>query len=346
MERSYALRAVPGYRAARPGIQIGTKLAWDAGDEDIRFVQQLGVEWVMTEIPHDEHGRPAVGYRAFRERVEQQGLQVYRLGNPRCHNMPEVTLNLPGRDAKVEEYLAYIRALGEAGIRYSTYAHMGNGIWSGEPEEIRGGAVARAFHVDRPVYGWWGKQRWSGELSHGRWYSEDELWANFEHLIRKVVPVAEEAGVFIGIHPDDPPVYPVGGVPRCMFGSFDGYKRALEIAASPNIGVCLCTGCWLEGGPGMGRDVLEAARWFAGQKRLFKVHFRNVTAPMPEGFAETFLDAGYMDMHRVMEALHEVGYDGAVMSDHLPRMVGGAHAAEAFAVGQIKAMIRGVQGPA
>lgn len=341
----YALKAVPGYRASRPGIQIGTKLSWNASDDDIRFVRQLGVEWVMTEVPHDEHGRPAVGYRQLRQRIEAGGLRVYRLGNRRCHNMPEVTLGLPGREAKIEEYLAYIRALGEAGIRYATYAHMGNGIWSGKPEEIRGGATARAFHLDGDVHGWWDNQRWRGELTHGRRYSDDELWAAFEHFIRRVVPVAEDSGVFIGIHPDDPPVYPLGGVPRCLFGSFDGYRRALEIAASPNVGVCLCTGCWLEGGAAMGADVLEALRAFAGQRKLFKVHLRNVTAPMPEGFAETFLDAGYMDMHRVIETLHEVGFDGAVMSDHLPNMVGGSRAAEAFAIGQIKAMVRAVQGP-
>jgi mannonate dehydratase len=52
----------------------------------------------------------------------------------------------------------------------------------------------------------------------------------------------------IGIHPDDPPVPELGGVPRCIFGNFDGYIRALEIANSPNIGVCLCAGTWMEGG--------------------------------------------------------------------------------------------------
>ncbi len=340
----YPLKAVPGYTASRPGIQIGTKLAWDAGDDDIRFVRQLGVEWVMTEMAHDEQGRPAVSYASFRERVERAGLKVYRLGNLRCHNMPEVTLNLPGRDAKIQEYLAYIRALGDAGIRYATYAHMGNGIWSGEPEEIRGGATARAFHLDRPSTGRWIGQAWRQPLSHGRVYTEDELWDNFTYFVRRVVPVAEECGVFIGMHPDDPPVYPLGGIPRCILGGFDGYRRALEIADSPNIGVCFCLGCWLEGGSAMGKDAIEALRHFAAQKKLFKVHFRNVTAPMPQGFAETYLDAGYRDMYGVMEALQEIGFDGAVMSDHLPQMVGGARAAEAYAIGHIRALIRGVRG--
>ena len=61
--------------------------------------------------------------------------------------------------------------------------------------------------------------------------------------------------VFGELDPDDPPVPELGGVPRCIFGNFDGYVRALEIANSPNIGVCLCCGTWMEGGKGMGKRV-------------------------------------------------------------------------------------------
>jgi mannonate dehydratase len=153
------------------------------------------------------------------------------------------------------------------------------------------------------------------------------------------VPVAEEAGVYIGIHPDDPPVYPLGGIPRCIFGSFEGYKRAIEIADSPNIGVCLCTGCWLEGGEAMGRDVVETIHYFGERKKLFKVHFRNVTAPMPEGFVETYMDDGYFDMYRIVQALQDVGFDGAIMSDHLPHMVGGRYAAEAYGIAYMKGLV-------
>ncbi|NLF00451.1 MAG: D-mannonate dehydratase, partial [Anaerolineales bacterium] len=218
-------------------------------------------------------------------------------------------------------------------------AHMGNGIWSSAPEVIRGGAVARAFRLDHPKAGHWIGAEWHEPLSHGRVYSEDELWENYAYFIRRVVPVAEEANIFIGIHPDDPPVYPMGGIPRCIFGTFEGYQRALEIGNSPNIGVCLCVGCWLEGGDGMGADVIEAIRFFGGQRKLFKVHLRNVTAPMPDGFAETYLDNGYMDMLKVVEALHEVSFDGAIMSDHRPRMVGGDRAAEAYSIGYMRALI-------
>jgi mannonate dehydratase len=246
-EGGYALSTIPGYVGSRPGIQIGSKLSATASEEDIRFVKQLGIEWVMTGLskPQDH---TAENYRALKDRFAEHGLKLYRLANGSCHNMPEVTLNLPGRDAKIEEYLTYIRNLGTAGIHYSTYAHMGNGIWSSGREEIRGGATARAFRLHGDKAGHWAGQVWREPLSHGRAYSEEELWDNYTYFVQQVVPVAEEAGVYIGIHPDDPPVYPLGGVPRCMFGSFEGYKRALEIADSPNVGMCLCTGCWLEGG--------------------------------------------------------------------------------------------------
>ncbi|MCB0139194.1 MAG: mannonate dehydratase, partial [Caldilineaceae bacterium] len=74
---------------------------------------------------------------------------------------------------------------------------------------------------------------YEGEITHGRKYTEDELWDNYAYMIQQIAPVAEEEGVYIGIHPDDPPVYPLGGIPRCMFGNFSGYKTAMEIADSP-----------------------------------------------------------------------------------------------------------------
>ncbi|HHX66310.1 MAG TPA: TIM barrel protein [Chloroflexi bacterium] len=279
--QSYALSTVPGYYASRPGIQIGTQVPATADDEDLRFIRQLGVEWVMTSL-NDPADHTLENYLALKKRFESHGLKIYRLANHSCHNMEEITLNLPGRDAKIDEYLTYIRNLGAAGIHYSTYAHMGNGIWSTGREMIRGEADSRAFRLHRAREGRWIDKTWQAPLSHGREYTEDELWENYAYFIEKVVPVAEEADVYIGIHPDDPPVYPLGGIPRCIFGDFEGYRRAIEMADSPHIGMCLCVGCWLEGGEAMGKDVVETIRYFGGLGKLFKVHFRNVTAPMPE----------------------------------------------------------------
>ena len=317
---SYALRAVPGYFAARPGIQIGTSVSSDATDEDLQFLQQLGMEWMMVNVA-DPTLHSAAYYRELKARFAPYGLKIYRIANHAVHNVSEITLGLPGRDQKIDALCAFIRDLGEAGIHYHTYAHMGNGIWSTGHTEGRGGVKARVLDIT-DAKGVWNGKVFEGPLTHGRVFSPDELWDNFEYMIRRVAPVAEAAGVFIGIHPDDPPVYALGGVPRCIFGTFAGYKRALEIADSPNIGVCLCVGCWLEGGPvGMGGDVVEAIRHFGPMGKLFKVHFRNVSNPMPDRWQETFIDDGYQDMHQVLRALREVRFDGCIIPDHIPQMV-------------------------
>ena len=342
VDGSFPLHTIPGYAASRPGIQIGTQFSSSATDQDLIFARQLGVEWAMVNVDDDSlHNRE--GYLALKQRFESHGIQIYRLANHHCHNMTSVTLGLEDKDERIAEYLAYIRNLGAAGIHYSTYAHMANGIWSSARERIRGGAESRAFHVDGPNLGRWAGMTFDGPLTHGREYTEDELWDNYAYFIRQVVPVAEEAGVYIGIHPDVPPVYPLGGIPRSIFGTFDGYRRALELAGSANIGMCLCVGCWLEGGPAMGKDVVDTIHYFGSRRKLFKVHLRNVTAPMPEGFAETYMDAGYMDLLDVVSALHAVRFDGAIISDHLPTMVGGRYAAEAFHIGYMRGLVHAVE---
>jgi len=321
----------PGVRKT-PGIKISLQLPGDFTDEDLTFARQLGVDYVS--VPTKEGTFEL--FAAIRKRVEAAGLQVANIGNASVHNMPEVTLNLPGRDRKIAEYQQYLRDLSKAGLTYTTYAHMGNGIWSSERGAARGGAPARTFDL-ATARGIWDGKTFEPPLTHGRRYTPEELWDNYTYFIKKVAPVAEEAGVRIGIHPDDPPVPELGGVPRCIFGTFDGYVRALQIANSRNVGVCLCCGTWMEGGSGMGRDVVGAIRAFGQMGKLWKIHFRNVTSPVPR-FVETFVDEGYTDMKKVMRALVEVGFDGILIADHVPQMVGGRNPGWAYSIGYIKAL--------
>jgi len=318
------------------GIKLSVQVRSDPSDEDLEFVRQLGVDYVNIWVGRD--GATYENFLRLRQKVEAAALRVWNIGNSNVHNMEEVTLNLPGREEKIEEYKAYLRNLGRVGIRYTTYAHMGNGIWSTEPEYTRGGAKARAFDLAKADKGYWNGKAFKGPLTHGRVYSEKEIWDNYTYFIKAVVPVAEEQGVRIGIHPDDPPVPQLGGIPRCIFSSFDGYKRALEIADSPNVGMCLCVGCWLEGGKLMGKDILETIRYFGDRGRIFKVHFRNVSAPLPH-FVETFVDNGYMDMYKIMKALREVGFDGAVIADHIPAFVGGGRVGTAYSIAYMRALL-------
>lgn len=333
------MRAVPGYYSSTAGIQIAIQTNADASDEDLQFFQQLGVEWAMVGIPRAEQ-QTLEFYKGLVRRFGDYGIKIYRVANLSVHNVPEITLNLPGRDAKVEELKQFIRNIGAAGIKYNTYAHMANGIWSSGSTKGRGGMDARRLDLSDAV-GRWVDKTYAGALTHGREYSEEELWENYAYMIRQVAPVAEEAGVRIGIHPDDPPVYPLGGIPRCMFGNFEGYKRAMEIADSPNIGVCLCVGCWLEGGAiGMGVGVTDAIRHFAAKGQLFKVHFRNVSNPMPEPWVETLIDNGYQDMYEVMKALREVEFDGCIIPDHIPAMLGGPRVGMAYSIAYMRALVQ------
>lgn len=209
---------------------------------------------------------------------------------------------------------------------------MGNGIWHTDPE------TARGFDLAKGGEGLWAGKSFKGPLSHGRVYTETELWDNYEYFIRRVAPVAEENGVFIGIHSDDPPMPMLAGIPRCIFGNFEGYKKALAMANSPNIGVCLCLGTWLEGGELMGADCVTAIKHFAGMGELWKIHFRNMSAPLPH-FVETFVDNGYYDMYKAMKALREVNFDGVVIGDHFPSRVGGPRVAVAYTVAWIRARV-------
>jgi mannonate dehydratase len=321
--------------ANAPGIKLSVQVASDPTPEDLQFVRELGGEYV--NIWTDAKTANLENYQRLMHNVESAGLKVWNIGNLSVHNMEEVTLNLPGRDEKIEEYKNYLRLLGKVGLRYTTYAHMGNGIWSSDRETTRGGASARALDLNKPCKGFWNGKEFNLPLTHGRVYSQEEIWENYRYFIKQVAPVAEEQGVRIGIHPDDPPVPVLGGVPRCIFGNFQGYVRALEIANSPNVGVCLCAGTWLEGGALMGKSVLEAIQYFGENKKLFKVHFRNVEAPLPH-FVEAFVDSGYMDMYKVMRALRQVNFDGVVIGDHFPEMVGGQRASVAYTFGCMKAM--------
>lgn len=319
-----------------PGMKVAFQSTPEPSEEDLQFIQQMGVEYVVLWTSGDKASYEY--YASRRALFEKAGLKVYGFGSSSVHNQDAIVLNLPNRDEKIEEYKTHLRNLGKAGIPYTTYAHMANGIWSTEREFTRGGASSRAFDLSNARVGHWVGREYHGPLTHGRVYGEDEIWENFIYFIQQVAPVAEEAGVRIGIHPDDPPVPDLGGVARCIFSSFDGYKRALEIADSPNVGMCLCVGCWLEGGSQMGRDVLETIQYFGERNKLFKVHLRNVNQPLPY-FVETFIDDGYMDLYPVIQALRKVDFNGVIIPDHIPMMGNDRRIGSAYTIGYMKALV-------
>ena len=173
-------------------------------------------------------------------------------------------------------------------------------------------------------------------LSHGRVYSPEEMWANYEYFLRAIVPVAEEAGVRLALHPDDPPVASLGGVGR-IFRDFDGFKRAMDLVDSPANGLDFCHGCWSEMGPG----VVEAVRYFGERGKILYVHFRDVQGTVP-AFQECFINEGNSDMFQMIKALKGTGFTGFLIPDHVPHMVDDTqwgHRGRAYAIGYMTALL-------
>lgn len=313
-------------KTTTPGIKIGDRLNAHPTKEDLVYFQNMGIEYatIWTTIK-DAHYDYMIETRNL---LEAHGIQLWNIGILDLHCDPTMVLGLPGFDQKVSEYKQYLRDLGRAGIGYTTYAHMANikmlPYYQTSVGSTRGGIPTREFDMEIAK---------NHPLSHDRVYTDDEVWDTFTRFIREVIPVAEEAGVRIGLHPDDPPVPTLGGVAR-VIRDFEGYQHALEIANSDNFGLCFCVGTWAEGGAMLGKDVFEMIQHFGAQKKIFKIHFRNVDAPLPL-FRETLIDDGYVDMYAVMKALRDVDFDGVLIPDHVPGV--GDRTTSAYTIGYMRA---------
>jgi mannonate dehydratase len=175
-----------------------------------------------------------------------------------------------------------------------------------------------------------------------REYSAEDIWDYYTYFVKAVLPVAEEANVKLALHPDDPPLAKMNGVAK-LFVNYDGYRRAEQISGnSRHWGLTFCVGTWGEGGDQMGKSVLEMIRDFGGRGKIFDVHFRNVSSPLPI-FVETFPDDGYMDLYQVMKTLREVRFNGAVVPDHVPEFAGDKgirRAGTAYCIACMRGMLR------
>lgn len=310
-----------------PKPKLSMHVSPDPSPDELLFARQLGVDCVYTWVKPEQRGYDALV--DLRHRVEDAGLELYNVGSYDIAKSDKIHLALPGRDEVIAVFQAFVRDLGRAGIHVTTFTWEPTQVWSSEPGETRG---ARARRVDLDEM-----QR--RPFTHGRAYTEEEIWDNFAYFMDKILPVAEAAGVRLALHPNDPPARQLGGIP-CLIHSFESYRRAFEIADSPNLGMEFCTGCWLEGGAEGFGDIFEGIRTFAAEDRILLVHFRNVSAPLPN-FVETFLDNGYMDMYRLMRALYEAGYANTVTMDHTPRFAGACprQVGNAYAIGYMRALM-------
>ncbi|MBN1360370.1 MAG: mannonate dehydratase [Sedimentisphaerales bacterium] len=169
--------------------------------------------------------------------------------------------------------------------------------------------------------------------------SDDELWRRVEGFLKAVLPVAEEAGVTLAAHPDDPPVSRLRRQPRLVYQP-RMYQRLIDIDPRPANRLEFCIGTLAEMTEG---DLYDAVEQYSRQRRIAYVHLRNIAGKAPH-YRETFIDDGDVDIVRVLSILHRNGFDGVVIPDHAPQMTCSApwHAGMAHALGFIGAALKSI----
>ncbi|MBI3971814.1 MAG: mannonate dehydratase [Chloroflexi bacterium] len=326
-------------------VKIGKQIA-DVSDDTLRFYRQIGVEVVgmpARYVAEPRRSRPLVPpaqegpggpqpepwdigeLRRIGDRIQSFDLVPVAIGLPVSGN---ILLGRPGRDDDIRRVVACIRAAGKVGLQVLHYsftalrASAGYYLMEGKG---RGGAGLRAFDFERvrnlpPI------------PSIGE-HTREAMWERLAYFLRAVVPAAEDAGVRLALHPNDPPVPAFRGVAQPV-RSLGDLKKLIEIVDSPANSIFLDTGVLTE----MGESAPEAIRYFGMRDRIGIVHFRSVQVEEAHyRYVETFHDEGDCDMVACMRAFYESGYTGMVEPDHTPGITGDTldtHVGWALAIGQ------------
>ena len=313
-------------------------------EADLRLARQMGMSDVVTTVPGvtmapERAQGPVLTYQdllQLRQRVEAVGLRLSVIEGYQLSD--RITLGLPGRDDDLAIVCESIRNMGRAGIPVYCYNFMAVFNWLRTSTTVagRGGALVTQFDA-AALAGL--PDTYAGETT------DAQMWDNFEYFLRRVLPVAEAAGVKLALHPDDPPMSPVRGLARIM-RDMDAFKRVLDMADSPCNGITFCQGNFAAM-PGV--VIPDAIRYFGARKKIFFAHFRDIRGSVPL-FEETFHDEGKTDMAAAMQAYDDIGFDGPMRPDHAPTMEGESNdrpgymvRGQIFAVGYMQGLLASIR---
>jgi mannonate dehydratase len=310
----------------------------------LEYVRQIpgtsGVVTSLLDIPVGEKW-PLERLLEVKAKVESSGLGMEVIESYNVHE--DIKLGLPSRDRYIENYRDAIRVLGRAGIKVLCYNFMPVFDWTRTElaKVLPDGSTALAYEASKiegidpsrlaaaigqgssgfDLPGWEpGRLKELGSLFR-KYESVDEaaLWKNLEYFLKAVIPVAEEAGVKMAIHPDDPP-WPIFGLPRIATCE-ENLERILSLVDSPFNGLTLCSGSL---GASGANDIPRMIRRFGSRGRIHFGHVRNVKIESPGNFHEAahLSSEGSLDLFEIMKAYHDIGYDGYIRPDH-GRMIWG-----------------------
>ena len=229
-----------------------------ASDAELQFYREMGVEYISVMFHENDWDYERVS--RLQERMAKFDLKITDAGSFSVFKNPIIHLGLEGRDEQIARYNQFTTVMGQCKIPVCSLAWQPDGAvrsYKRVGEHTRG-SVSGIVDMEEIA---------KREASHGRVYSEEEIWDNFKYFLDRTLPVCEKAGVKMALHPNDPPAACVMGVPSLIYNS-DGFKRAFELAGnSLYLGMKLCVGCWLEAGEQFG-NLMEDIRYFVEQGKV------------------------------------------------------------------------------
>ena len=311
---------------------------WYGPDDPIslRYISQIpNMHSIVTAVydvpPGELWSRESIA--ALKKDTEDAGLHFEVIESVPVHE--DIKLGKPTRDRYIANYQENIRRLGEAGIRCICYNFMPVFDWTRTQLDkmAADGSTSLVYYKDQlekmdpltgelSLPGWdasYTKESLAAVFAEYAKITEEDLWKNLQYFLEAVIPVAEEAGINMAIHPDDPP-WPIFGLPRIITCE-ENLDRFLKLVDSPANGLTFCTGSL---GCSAKNDIPYMVDKYSAMGRIHFMHVRNVKI-LPDGsFEETgHLSAnGSLDIVAIMKALHKNGFDGYLRPDH-GRMIWG-----------------------
>jgi mannonate dehydratase len=291
-----------------------------------------GIVSAIYDIPVGETW-PLHKILELKKKIESQGLILEVIESVPVHE--DIKLGLPSSDVYIENYKQTLRNLAEAGIPVVCYNFMPVFDWTRSDlnYQLEDGSYALIYNEetvqkmnplngDLALPGWdssYKKEELQELLSKYQNVTEEDLWGNLAYFLKEIIPTADEAGIKMAIHPDDPP-WSIFGLPR-IIRNHENLERLLNIVDSPSHGITLCTGSL---GTDPNNNLPEFVRYFGGKGRIHFAHLRNVKWTGEKSFQESSHRSadGSIDMVEVLKAFNEIGFEGPMRPDH-GRMIWG-----------------------
>ncbi len=281
-----------------------------------------------------------------RRDIEGAGLHLEAIENLDPAHWHDILLDGPLRARHIENVKTIVRRMGESGIGVLGYNFSLAGVCgrvTGPFARGRAVSVGMDGPVETPIpKGMVWNMIYDSEASPGTLPSieHEELWRRLARFLEEIVPVAEQSGVRLAAHPDDPPMPVMRGQPRLVYQP-DMYQRLLDLVPSRSNALEMCLGTIAEMTEG---SVYDAVDRYTRQGQVAYIHFRNVIGKVPH-YREAFIDEGEVDMVRILSILKKNNFEGVLIPDHSPQMTCEApwHAGMAHTIGFMKGALMALE---